>query len=182
MWANESERKMVLLLHCWLRIRKKMMKKIWRQSAEVQQRGRYLNFTRLKIFFSFRFQVQKLWQNGLLQHVHQVSALHLQPRVRGNEISLRLWKRTWLRNPWRSFLRSFQLSGLAIIIVGGVLLANGSDMADLLEDVQTELKAPQIVLIVVGVIIFVIAFLGCCGAVKESRCMLITVRKDLMRG
>lgn len=32
-----------------------------------------------------------------------------------------------------------------------------------------------IVIIVIGVIIFVIAFFGCCGAIRESTCMLTTV-------
>lgn len=31
------------------------------------------------------------------------------------------------------------------------------------------------VLIGVGAVLLVIGFLGCCGAVKESRCMLLTV-------
>jgi hypothetical protein len=31
-------------------------------------------------------------------------------------------------------------------------------------------------LIAVGVIIMVLGFLGCCGAIKENRCMLILVR------
>lgn len=31
-------------------------------------------------------------------------------------------------------------------------------------------------LIAVGVIIMVLGFLGCCGAIKENRCMLLLVR------
>jgi len=33
-----------------------------------------------------------------------------------------------------------------------------------------------IFIIIVGGIIFISAFFGCCGAIKESRCMLLTVR------
>lgn len=32
-------------------------------------------------------------------------------------------------------------------------------------------------LIAVGGIIMILGFLGCCGAIKESRCMLMLVRK-----
>jgi len=36
-----------------------------------------------------------------------------------------------------------------------------------------------IFLIVVGGIIFIVSFFGCFGAIKENRCMLITVRTSL---
>lgn len=68
----------------------------------------------------------------------------------------------------------FSLSGLAIIIVGGILLSQVSDFGNILSDISSGLTAPQITLIVVGVIIFVVATLGCCGAIRESRCMLIS--------
>lgn len=47
------------------------------------------------------------------------------------------------------------------------------------EGVPTELS--QLVnisylLIALGAVLLVIGFLGCCGAIKESRCMLLTVR------
>lgn len=32
-----------------------------------------------------------------------------------------------------------------------------------------------VILIIVGLIVFVVAFFGCCGAVKENHCMIITV-------
>lgn len=31
------------------------------------------------------------------------------------------------------------------------------------------------VLIIVGIIVFIVAFFGCCGAVKENHCMIVTV-------
>lgn len=34
------------------------------------------------------------------------------------------------------------------------------------------------VLIAVGSIIMILGFLGCCGAIKESRCMLLLVGKE----
>lgn len=68
----------------------------------------------------------------------------------------------------------FSLSGLAIIVVGGILLSNVSDFDTILGDINSGLTAPQITLIVIGVIIFIVATLGCCGAIRENRCMLIT--------
>lgn len=38
-----------------------------------------------------------------------------------------------------------------------------------------ELWSAPVVLIVIGAIVFIIAFLGCCGAIKESSCMVLTV-------
>lgn len=32
-----------------------------------------------------------------------------------------------------------------------------------------------VILIIVGLIVFVVAFFGCCGAVKENHCMIVTV-------
>lgn len=33
-------------------------------------------------------------------------------------------------------------------------------------------------LIALGCVLVVIGFLGCCGAIRESRCMLLTVRRE----
>lgn len=66
----------------------------------------------------------------------------------------------------------FAISGLAIIIVGGIELSKVDEWGTLTPG--TNIKTPQIVLIVVGVMTFIIATLGCCGAVRESKFMLIT--------
>lgn len=34
-------------------------------------------------------------------------------------------------------------------------------------------------MIAIGVIIMVLGFLGCCGAIRENRCMLLLVRLDI---
>jgi len=39
-----------------------------------------------------------------------------------------------------------------------------------------------IFVIIVGGIILIVSFFGCCGAIKENRCMLITVRSYVTRG
>lgn len=36
-------------------------------------------------------------------------------------------------------------------------------------------KAPPILLIVAGTAIFLIAFMGCCGVLRENNCMMMTV-------
>lgn len=71
----------------------------------------------------------------------------------------------------------FALSGIAIIVAGALVLADIDDYGHFLEN---ETLAPPIVLIVAGVIVFLIAFLGCCGAIKESYNMLIAFAVLLM--
>uniref|UniRef100_UPI00358EC803 CD63 antigen-like n=1 Tax=Myxine glutinosa TaxID=7769 RepID=UPI00358EC803 len=65
----------------------------------------------------------------------------------------------------------FWLSGLVLIIIGAVVQAKVGSSGELGHDVGS--GAP-ILLIVVGSVIFIVAFFGCCGAVRESRCMLGT--------
>ncbi|GLH01736.1 Tetraspanin [Gryllus bimaculatus] len=64
----------------------------------------------------------------------------------------------------------FWLSGLLIVIVGAVVFAAIDDYRTFME---SRVLGPPIVLIVAGLIIFVIAFLGCWGALQESCNMLI---------
>lgn len=42
-----------------------------------------------------------------------------------------------------------------------------------------ELWSAPAVLMAIGAIVFIIAFLGCCGAIKESSCMVLTVSYPL---
>jgi len=65
----------------------------------------------------------------------------------------------------------FCLSGIAIIVVGAVIQTGYSDYTSF---VPSYLSGAPILLIIVGSIIFFIAFLGCCGACQESYCMMIT--------
>lgn len=71
------------------------------------------------------------------------------------------------------YLCTMQLSGLAIIIVGALVL---SDVAELRQFLEGRIIAPPIILIITGTVVFVIAFLGCYGAIKENYLMLIAVR------
>jgi len=65
----------------------------------------------------------------------------------------------------------FWLSGLALIIIGAVIREKYGDQFAF---VDTKFANAPIFIIVVGVIVFVIGFLGCCGAVKENYCMVTT--------
>lgn len=67
-----------------------------------------------------------------------------------------------------------QLCGLAILIAGALSYANIDKIDKHLQDVN--ISGSPIALIVVGSIVFVVAFYGCCGAIRESHCMVITVR------
>ncbi|XP_066995789.1 CD63 antigen [Anabrus simplex] len=64
----------------------------------------------------------------------------------------------------------FTVSGIGIIVAGGVVLADIDDYRTFME---SRILAPPIVLIVVGTIVFLVAFLGCCGAIKENYTMLV---------
>ncbi|XP_039957358.1 CD63 antigen [Bactrocera neohumeralis] len=65
----------------------------------------------------------------------------------------------------------FAISGLGILIAGAVVLADVNQFSHFVEGRVT---APPIVLIVTGLIIFLIASLGCFGAIKESPTLLLT--------
>lgn len=64
------------------------------------------------------------------------------------------------------------------LILGGVILWLGFTITNFSGDVKGIVKesfsSGAIVLLVTGFVIFLIAFLGCCGAIKESQCMLWT--------
>lgn len=62
-----------------------------------------------------------------------------------------------------------QLAGAALIVIGTLVLLNVTNNID-----SATIKFVPIVIIVIGCIIFVISFFGCCGAIRESTCMLTT--------
>jgi CD63 antigen len=71
-----------------------------------------------------------------------------------------------------------QLCGLAILIAGALTYAHIHEVDYFMDKVNNEVNfaASPIALMVVGSIVFVVAFYGCCGAIRESHCMLVTVR------
>ncbi|KAK5865961.1 hypothetical protein PBY51_020191 [Eleginops maclovinus] len=72
------------------------------------------------------------------------------------------------------------LAGAGILGVGVWVKVDSGSLLGLLEDVDgapsglTQLVNVAYLLIAVGTVLLLIGFLGCCGAVKESRCMLLT--------
>uniref|UniRef100_A0AAY5KGN7 Tetraspanin n=1 Tax=Esox lucius TaxID=8010 RepID=A0AAY5KGN7_ESOLU len=67
----------------------------------------------------------------------------------------------------------FWLCGLAMIVVG-VLVQVAINNTIVINNVSA--SSVPIVIIVVGVIVFFIAFFGCCGAWKESYCMVTMLK------
>lgn len=70
----------------------------------------------------------------------------------------------------------FQLTGLGLLGVGIWARIQFSDYMNLSSH---DYSTACYVLIGAGVIVTIIGFLGCCGALKEQGCMLKTVRKSL---
>lgn len=66
----------------------------------------------------------------------------------------------------------FAITGLIILIVGIRAEIKSSPYIDLTD--SNFYTSGPIVLIIVGVIVFIVAFFGCCGAVKENHCMIVT--------
>lgn len=64
----------------------------------------------------------------------------------------------------------FSLSGLALITVGIIIKNAYYSYSPFIDD---KFYSPPWVLIIVGGAVFVVAFFGCCGAIRESNCMLI---------
>lgn len=67
---------------------------------------------------------------------------------------------------------------MALIIVGALVKKEYGDFLKV-SDTSNFASAP-VFLIVVGVIVAVVGFLGCCGAIKENYCMVTTVRKHTL--
>lgn len=60
---------------------------------------------------------------------------------------------------------------MALIIVGAVVR---DKYGDYFSYADSSFANVAVFLIIVGVIVFVIGFLGCCGAIKENYCMVTT--------
>ncbi|XP_075946299.1 tetraspanin 34a [Anarhichas minor] len=72
------------------------------------------------------------------------------------------------------------LAGACILGVGVWVKVDSSSLLGLLDSVEgtpsgvSQLVNVTYLLIAVGAVLLVIGFLGCCGAIRESRCMLLT--------
>ncbi|XP_046461293.1 CD63 antigen-like [Daphnia pulex] len=65
----------------------------------------------------------------------------------------------------------FAVSGITLIITAAVIQGLYSTYLDFLGN---EFLSAPMLFIIVGVVIFLVAFFGCCGAVRENNCMMIT--------
>ncbi|XP_071441500.1 CD63 antigen-like [Hetaerina americana] len=64
------------------------------------------------------------------------------------------------------------LAGLGLIIMGALVNTKMSSIVDAVD--HGKFDVPAVVVIVLGSIIFILSFLGCCGAARESHGMLIS--------
>ncbi|XP_073845829.1 23 kDa integral membrane protein-like [Musca autumnalis] len=62
----------------------------------------------------------------------------------------------------------FVLCGILLIVLGSIMVNNVGGFSDFSDAINTDII--PILIIVLGCIIFVIAFFGCCGAIRESVC------------
>lgn len=65
----------------------------------------------------------------------------------------------------------FAITGIVFISVGAVILGCYKGYSNF---VDNWFFAAPVLMIIVGVIVFLVSFFGCCGAVKENHCMIIT--------
>jgi len=75
------------------------------------------------------------------------------------------------------------IMGCVVLGIGIFAIVNGAALMDLVDEANsaagTDLSlsvftSAAIILIVVSVFVVIVAFFGCCGAIKESKCMLGT--------
>jgi len=75
------------------------------------------------------------------------------------------------------------IMGCVVLGIGIFAIVNGAALMDLVDEANTALDkdltlnvftSAAIILIVVSVFVVIVTFFGCCGAIKESKCMLGT--------
>jgi len=67
----------------------------------------------------------------------------------------------------------FLLCGVGLIVFGALTQSGYQKYLEFLGELGAY-QAPPIIAIVVGSIVFIIAFAGCCGAIRESNCLMMT--------
>ena len=60
---------------------------------------------------------------------------------------------------------SFQIGGIALVVVGGIALKKIGDVKDIFKDSEHPGMFPAFI-IALGALVFIIAFFGCCGGEK----------------
>ena len=69
--------------------------------------------------------------------------------------------------------------GCVVLGIGIFALVDGAALVDLVDNSGTDVSvtiftSAPIILIIVSVFVIIVTFFGCCGAIKENRCMLGT--------
>ncbi|KAG5678520.1 hypothetical protein PVAND_008187 [Polypedilum vanderplanki] len=64
------------------------------------------------------------------------------------------------------------VAGIALIVVGAIPLFKLDDIRDAFP--ENNPATVPIIIVVLGSIIFIISFFGCCGAIRENQCMVST--------
>lgn len=77
-------------------------------------------------------------------------------------------------NNIKNFYLQLQLTGLLIAVGTAILFADPTYAVSVVQDSNNYYIGLSI-LLVIGLILVIVAFLGCCGAFKESQCLLVTV-------
>ena len=72
-----------------------------------------------------------------------------------------------------SYFLLFQLAGIGLIALGSYVRVEDNDYNSVFG--KGGPFAPSNIMIAAGVFVFVISFLGCCGAMKKNKCLLILV-------
>lgn len=71
------------------------------------------------------------------------------------------------------FCSPFQCVGAVVLSIGSWMLAKSNEFLDLFSEDTLVVVAGMMV--GVGCFAFLVGFCGCCGALKESKCLLYTV-------
>lgn len=72
----------------------------------------------------------------------------------------------------------FQLTGISLIVVGLIISSENTQYNKVIDQ---DYASAANVLIFLGCFVFFVSFFGCCGAIKESHCMIFTVSIKLAR-
>jgi hypothetical protein len=70
---------------------------------------------------------------------------------------------------------SFQLVGLAIIVLSVWMITDPTFYVRMAQD-ESSYHTGIYIFLAVGALMFIVGFLGCCGAYREAPCMLVSVR------
>jgi CD63 antigen len=73
----------------------------------------------------------------------------------------------------------FVVGGIALIALGAMFYSGYKDYEAVLPDLGPY-GYPPILMMVIGAVVFLIAFMGCCGTLRESKCMMLTYATFLL--